>query len=242
MTTLTLTQVMPPARLKPRHRARSVWPQRLLWAGIALIVFAGSLMLTGAAYQIWGGSAAVASHQVQVDSALDQQWANLGSAPSSSAELPPPAGDYLARLYIPRLNLHWGVVEGVDLSDIRYGPGHYTGTAMPGAVGNFAMAGHRDPGIWADLDQVKQGDVIVVETRSRWFIYVVSSVRIVPDGPAAWDEVAPIPPGFHGKQRLISLTTCHPRWDNYERLIVHGVLDRSVPMTAARTRPPELTP
>jgi Sortase domain len=55
-------------------------------------------------------------------------------------------GTAIGRLYLPRLHLHWVVVEGVALADIRYAPGHYPGTALPGDPGNFAVAGHRLPG------------------------------------------------------------------------------------------------
>ena len=44
----------------------------------------------------------------------------------------PPGGNAIARLYIPRLGKQWVVVQGVTPADIRYAPGHYTETAMPG--------------------------------------------------------------------------------------------------------------
>jgi sortase A len=47
----------------------------------------------------------------------------------------------VARLTIPKLKKHWVVVEGVTPYDIRYAPGHYPDSAMPGEVGNFAVAG-----------------------------------------------------------------------------------------------------
>src|SRR5256885_9743329 len=65
--------------------------------------------------------------------------------------LPPPlAGGAVGRLYLPKIKLHRGVVEGVGLSDIRYAPGRYPGTAMPG--------------------QVRAGDYLIVETRSDWYV------------------------------------------------------------------------
>ena len=35
------------------------------------------------------------------------------------------------------------IVEGTGTEDLKRGPGHYPGTAMPGQVGNFVVAGHR---------------------------------------------------------------------------------------------------
>jgi sortase A len=36
---------------------------------------------------------------------------------------------------------------------------------------------------------------------------------------------------------MITLTTCNPKWDNYQRLIVHGVLDPTETRTRAQGRP-----
>ena len=73
------------------------------------------------------------------------------------------------------------VVQGVSLPDLSRGVGHYPKTAVPGEIGNFAVAGHRatngEP--FAHLDAVKVGDSLVVETRSEWFTYVVDKVQIV---------------------------------------------------------------
>jgi sortase A len=32
----------------------------------------------------------------------------------------------------------------------------------------------------------------------------------------------------------MTLTTCNPKWDNYERLIVHGEVTREQPKSAGR--------
>ena len=55
------------------------------------------------------------------------------------------------------------------------GPGHYTNpeSALPGQVGNFAVAGHRvthgQP--FLNADQLKPGDAIVVQTDTYWYVY-----------------------------------------------------------------------
>ena len=60
------------------------------------------------------------------------------------------------------------IVQGVRLEDLAAGVGHYPATALPGRIGNFAVAGHRatngEP--FAALDQVRAGDAVVVETMS----------------------------------------------------------------------------
>nr|MBA3488577.1 class E sortase [Longispora sp. (in: high G+C Gram-positive bacteria)] len=124
------------------------------------------------------------------------------------------------------------VVEGVTQNDLKYAPGHYPQTAMPGEVGNFSVAGHRSPGLWWDLDRVGNGSVVAVETRDSWYIYRVYQVKIV--APNATEVVAPVPgePDASPTKRIVTLTTCNPRFENYQRLIVHGELQRSQPRSA----------
>jgi sortase A len=140
--------------------------------------------------------------------------------------------------HIPRLHKHWVVVEGIRQADIRYAPGHYPSTAKPGQIGNFSMAGHRSPAIFWDLDTLRSGDAIVVETRTTFFVYRVTGSAIV--APTAVSVIAPVPgqPGAKASVAMLTLTTCNPKWDNYERLIVHAQLDRSQPRNGPP--PPEI--
>ena len=128
----------------------------------------------------------------------------------------------MAALYIPKLDKHWVVVQGVSPADIRYAPGHYPDTAMPGEIGNFSMAGHRTKAIFWDIDKLVAGDPIVVETADTWFVYKVTGHEIVK--PTAVEVVAPVPdqPGTTPTQALLTLTTCNPKFNNYQRLVVHA--------------------
>lgn len=206
-------------------------------AGELMITF-GLIVLLFAAYEIWGAPAVVNAHQKDLAQQLDQQWLGTPTAPTApTAPLPPPPpGGAIARLHIPTLDKRWVVVEGVRPRDIRYAPGHYPGSAMPGEAGNFAVAGHRNRATFWSLDELEQGDTIVVETRTAWHVYVVRRTRIV--RPSQDEVVRPVPPGAWRVDQLLTLTTCHPKLDNYQRLIVHAELDRSQQRAAGR--PPEL--
>jgi LPXTG-site transpeptidase (sortase) family protein len=208
-----------------------------------LLITLGVIVLLFAAYEVWGKSAIVASHQSDLDRQLEQQWAGPTEAPPAEEEeegeeepqpLGPPPGDAIARLYIPVIGKHWVVVEGVEQDDIRYAPGHYPQTAMPGEVGNFSIAGHRNPATFWDLDQVQPGAAIVVETRDTWYVYEVTRNHIVK--PSAVEVVAPVPgdPGATPTAAALTLTTCHPKWDNYERMIVHAELVAQQPRADGR--------
>lgn len=115
------------------------------------------------------------------------------------------------------------VVEGVRVDDLQRGPGHYPGSELPGQPGNFAVAGHRSTydAPFYNLDQLVAGDEVRVTDRAgERFTYRVVEQRIV--GPAA-DEVLEQDPLGTGRPTL-TLTTCHPRFSNAQRLVVFAEL------------------
>jgi sortase A len=81
---------------------------------------------------------------------------------------------------------------------------------------------------------MRNGDVIIVESRNEWHIYHVTRVHIVK--PTQVEVVAPVPgqPGVKPTKAMLTLTTCHPKLDNYQRLIVHAELVRSQPKSEGR--------
>lgn len=197
-------------------------------AGELLITF-GLIALLFAAYEIWGNTAAVDAHQGDLNAQLQQQWADtptVGPVGASGVPSNAPLTGGIARLHLPRLNKQWVVVQGVTAKDIRYAPGHYPNSAMPGEDGNFAVAGHRNRATFWDLDKLRAQDKIIVETSTTWFIYEVTTTRIVV--PTQVEVVRPVPPGLE-PGKLITLTTCNPKLDNYQRLIIHGRLVRDQP-------------
>ena len=203
----------------------------MITSGLILLLFAG--------YEVWGKAVIVNDHQRDLNSQLNQDWADqpdptVSPTPGATAPAPlaAPPGGSIARLYIPRLGKHWVVVQGVETKDIRYAPGHYPDSAKPGQLGNFSVAGHRSPAIFWDLDQMKAGDMIVVETRTDYYVYTTTTSEIV--APTAVEVVAPVPdhPGETPTVAMLTLTTCNPKWDNYQRLIVHAKLVRHQPRSA----------
>lgn len=219
-------------------RGRHVRPRRpfpwtvLLVTGALILVFVGASAL-------WIGYSEVYGHQGQTkdnQNALENQWDNdpVISVPSSTPTPKPPkkkpvdeppAPPPLAKLYIPNLDKTWYVVDGVDADSLRYAPGHYPSSALPGKVGNFAVAGHREPGMFWDLDRVTVGKTIVVETHTMRYTYVVKANFVVK--PNASYVVAPVPPGFNRGDKLLTLTTCS-KLDAKTRLIVQAELTETV--------------
>lgn len=211
----------PPLPAGPRRHHRAGLGRRLM-GGLGLV----ALLLAG--FGIGGGAGRTATAQWLPPASTAPVSAQPAPAPEPSPirtpSLRPPRGGEVARLYIPKLGKHWIVVEGVEPADIKTNPGHYPGTALPGEVGNFAVAGHRTRSAFWDLDRMVPGDPIVVETATTFFVYRVTRNHIV--SPTAWEVVAPVPGqlGAQPTEAMLTLTTCNPKWDNYERLIVHARL------------------
>jgi sortase A len=92
-----------------------------------------------------------------------------------------PVGEGFANLYIPTFGKDYAktIVQGTDDGSLEQGPGHYVNTAVPGQIGNFALAGHRvgkgEP--FLNLDQLRPGDAIVVQTAHNWYVYRVLGDR-----------------------------------------------------------------
>jgi len=128
-----------------------------------------------------------------------------GEAPSQYATIPeakpllPSA--LIGRLEIPRLGLSVMVREGADNGTLRKAVGHIPGTALPGVIGNVALAGHRDT-FFRPLRNIKKGDDIDLQTERGTYRYVVESTKIV--GPRDVGVLA-----ASGGETL-TLVTCYP--------------------------------
>jgi sortase A len=112
-------------------------------------------------------------------------------------------------------------VEGTNTGDLRKGPGHYTGTPLPGQDGNASIAGHRTTygHPFYNLDSVKKGDPIVVTTLQGIFVYdTISSQVVSPSDVSVISNVL---------ANWLTLTTCNPRFSASTRLIVHAKLAHS---------------
>lgn len=215
--------------MRAARRVTGVVGELLITAGVVVLFFVG--------YQlVWTNVQADRVATAKADE-LEQDWAKAGpDGPEITPDLND--GDAFAILRIPRLGEKYRVpiVQGVSLDDLASGVGHYPDTAMPGEVGNFAVAGHRatngEP--FAYLDQLREGDSVVVETGNTWYTYDVTDEYIVP--PTQVGVILPVPnqPGAEPHKALMTLTTCNPRWASYERLIFHAKLVEELPKGKGR--------
>jgi sortase A len=151
---------------------------------------------------------------------------------ASTLERSAAGGRPLGELRIPRLDARFVVVQGTGSASLRRGPGHYSGTALPGQAGTVGIAGHRTTygAPFRHLDALRRGDAIDVTMPYGRFTYRVEGLRIV--GP---DDVSSLRDA--GRQRLV-LTACHPLYSAAKRLVVLARLERATPRGAATAAPP----
>ena len=212
--------------------------QTLITVGVVLLLFC--------VYELKVTNLVTAREQAELSRDLRESWAAPQGPPApatgTAAGRPSPApapsttptsvpiGEGLAVLRIPRLG-DWNddppvVVEGVGVPDLKKGPGHMPGTALPGEVGNVVLSGHRTTygAPFSRLDELRPGDALVVETRDSWFTYRVTGTEIV--RPTAVEVAYPVPGerGATPTKRLLTLTTCHPEYSARQRLIVSAEL------------------
>jgi sortase A len=123
-------------------------------------------------------------------------------------------GDALGRLTIGRIGLESTIVQGTEAAELRRGPGHYPMTGFPGQDTTVAVAGHRTTfgHPFRYIDDIREGDSIVVEVPYGSFRYRVEDARIVDNGD--WSIIEP-----QGYDRLV-LTACHPLYSAEQRYVV----------------------
>jgi sortase A len=126
-------------------------------------------------------------------------------------------GDSLTRIRIPALDVDAVVVEGVTPSALRAGAGHYPQTPLPCEAGNVAIAGHRTTygKPFGNLDRLKAGDTIELTTPVGGCVYqlVKAPFIVEPTDMSVIDPTA---------ERMVTLTTCHPKGSAAQRLIVQA--------------------
>jgi sortase A len=114
----------------------------------------------------------------------------------------PTAPSALFAIRVPKIGYYAAVREGVSLSILAIGPGHYPTTSQPGGPGLVGIAAHNT--FWIPFGQLGAGDAVILETRAGRFTYRVTGTRIVnPD-----DRTVLVPTS---DARLV-LTTCWPLW------------------------------
>lgn len=236
----------PPARTtgdRVRFVARGLG-QTLITAGFVVLLFV--------VYEVWVTNIFADRNNERNISSIKKQFEQVtvggpSSTPTTSTAAVP-VGKGIGVLYIPRFGRDYAeaIVQGDRVPNddqLEQGVAHYGTTQLPGQVGNFAVAGHRvgkgEP--FLNMDLIKSGDTVVVETKSSWFVYSVLPMTqpytdgiagreiIRPDGKASsgFSVLNAVPdhaPNDVATKAYLTMTTCHPKFTAEKRMIVHAVL------------------
>ncbi len=209
----------------------------LRWVGEILITL-GVILALFVVYLLWWTGLETALAQRGLSAELGRTTSST-VAPSTGTQAtatrvdPAPAvpavGKPYVRIQIPVLGEDWSwvVVEGVDLPQLALGPGHYPGTAGPGELGNFAVAGHRagHAAPFEDLDRLKPGDVVKFSFGDDHWSYRVDRSFLTEPTDVGVIDAVPEQPNAVPTKRLMTLTTCDPKYGvRFKRLIVVGTL------------------
>ena len=137
-------------------------------------------------------------------------------------------GEAFGQIRIPAIDLDVTMVEGVRRRDLKAGPGHLTGSPLPGQPGNAVISGHRTTygAPFGDLGALVAGDRIEVETAIGVHVY---EVRAAPERCSNDDGLCVVRPTDlwvtePREGSWLTLTTCHPKFSARRRLIVFAEL------------------
>lgn len=223
-----------------KHRARNVKRYSVLLVVGELLITAGFILGSYVVYELWVSNLTSqrtwTSSATNLENEFDAQFKKyLAENPQAAEEIElttkPESGKPFGLMSVPKL---WGktkvvpIISGTRDQDLAIGLGHYLETALPDEEGNFAVAGHRathgEP--FADFPLLTKGDEVIVETIAGRYVYeLVDDIKVMPED--VW--VIGRRPNVEGLNslpedaKLITLTTCDPRWSSEKRWIWFGV-------------------
>ena len=143
----------------------------------------------------------------------------------ASEPIAPPTDSYaaepvisLGRIQIPKIGVDDEMYEGIRMSTLDYGPGHWPGSAMPGQAGNIVVGGHRTSKhrVFRDVDQLVAGDQIIFTDGNGTHVYAVNRVEIVQPTDVWIINPTPTP--------TATLFACHPPGSTAQRIVVFADL------------------
>lgn len=128
----------------------------------------------------------------------------------------------IGTLEIPRMEIELGLYLGADGENMAKGTAVFGMTSLPlgGDSENTAIAGHRGwrgSPMFRDIQLLQMDDPIYITTPWDTLTYRVCEIRIVTPEDNSWCRIQP-------GRTLISLMTCHPYGQNYQRYIVFAEL------------------
>jgi sortase A len=122
----------------------------------------------------------------------------------------------IGEIHIPKIGLVHPVYEGVTLTVIDHGPGHWPGSAVPGQLGNAVFAGHRvtHSHPFRRIHEMAPGDDIIFKMQNGTFTYKMTGHQVVT--PKDVHIVNPT------TDATVTLFACHPPGSARQRYVIRG--------------------
>ncbi|MCR2794221.1 class E sortase [Microbacterium sp. zg.Y625] len=240
-----------PSPLRRRRRAASRGRVSVVGVIGEILITLGVVVLLYVVWQLWIGDAIIGAERQSQAREITREWgaqeqATPEATPAPSADpqtaapepvVPAAVGDaeIFGALHIPRFGDDWvfPVAEGISKARVLdpIGVGHYPGTAMPGDMGNVALAAHRytQGAPFENVPSLQIGDAIVLETEEGWYTYRFRNMEYVRPDEVSVLEPVPQRPGVAADGRYLTLTTCSPMWSTAERLAAYAVFESFTP-------------
>lgn len=204
------------------------------WIGLAA---AAGLFAVAAGVLVWSGDRTHPGALAAETTSLPLTSSTSASPSTSTTSAPPlpvpedaPADAradvpviQVGEIEIPKIGLRHPIYEGVWLTVLDVGPGHWPGTAEPGGYGNSVIAGHRvtHSHPFRRIDELGAGDHIIVRTPKGVFTYTYEKSLVV-EPSETW--IAVQEPGH-----TLTLFACHPPGSARYRYVVRATLVQSEP-------------
>ncbi|MFC0675687.1 class E sortase [Brachybacterium hainanense] len=199
-----------------------------------ILLTLGALLVLFLVWQLWWTDVVADRDQAQILTQMEQEWGavdqeRVAQPRTDEPPIPPAPQDTMVfgTMHVPAFDrMSVPIAEGVSLEKVLNvkGMGHYPETALPGQVGNFSMAGHRNTygRPLEQIDRLEAGDPIVVETADAFYVYEVTESLVVTPQDVEVIAETPGQPGVPATERMLTLTACHPMFSAKERYIVHA--------------------
>ena len=183
------------------------WSRRLfLFIGVLALGYVGFAFADAKiyqSYQTWRFQRALDDTKSSIGRDEHLSPASIGAPRLKIETLPTggPEGSAVGRIEISAIDLDVMILEGIEDETLRRGVGHIPSTALPGEVGNVAIAGHRDT-FFRPLRNIRKDDEITLTTLHGSYRYRVDSTKVVePEDVTVLD---------HTNDAILTLVTCYP--------------------------------
>src|SRR3972149_5961134 len=153
-------------------------------------------------------------NDAEIPEHLRPLWQSMATIP-----IPTPGSQQAIRIQVPAIGVDAPVVQGDSWEQLKKGVGQHIRTPNPGENGNIVLSGHNDVfgEVFRDLDRLQPGDLVILFTGQRQYIYVITGTQMV--APTVVEVMAPTP------DARVTFISCHPYLVDIHRIVVSAVLN-----------------